>query len=172
MEKLLFCMRNLLFYGGILLFLVWIAVRIVAYVQFDRNCEGYLKRAADANNIELASRELAEALKYMQNHDLTFGYTSILYTTPDEDMGFWYKNTESAWQQLLRLDPETISDLEESNILMKLRETLCDNTSSGPSITAPPGISIYPNNALWCILAWLSVICAIGGFIWKVFEDW
>ena len=156
---------------GIVLLLIWGGVRVVSYIQFDRNCEGYLKRAADANNITLARGELAKALKYMESHELTNGYTSILYTTPDEDVEFWYINIKSAYEQLLKLDPEAVSDLEESNILMKLRETLCDNGKDGSSITVPSGISIYPYNVLWCVMAFGGLLFMLLGIGWKEFFD-
>jgi hypothetical protein len=41
---------------AVVAFLVFSGIRIGADIQFDRNCEGYLKRAADAKlNSELES---------------------------------------------------------------------------------------------------------------------
>ena len=37
-----------------LVFCAWSTVRIVKAVQFDMNCTQYIKRAADANTVELA----------------------------------------------------------------------------------------------------------------------
>jgi len=166
-------MRHVLFWGGLILFVVWAGVRIFSDIQFNRNCKGYLKRAADANNIELAREELGKALQYMEYHQLTEGYASILYTTPDEDLGFWYKNIKAAHNQLLKIDPEAISDLEESNVLMKLRETLCDRSNGNTSVTVPSGISIYPFNLLWCIVCMLGAVACIFGGIRKVQKgDW
>ncbi|OHA87761.1 MAG: hypothetical protein A3A96_00760 [Candidatus Zambryskibacteria bacterium RIFCSPLOWO2_01_FULL_39_39] len=132
-------------------FLIWVGVRTIAGINFDRNCEGYLKRAADANTIDLAIENLKVATKYAEQNGMTSGFTSIMYRTPNEDIGFWYKNLTASLKELRVVKPDT-PQLEKTNILMKLRETLLDQNS----ITSPPGISIYPSNgsyAMWSILS-------------------
>ncbi len=139
------------------------AVFIVKNVQFDIGCEGHLKRAADANTVELAVKELEYSVAYLQYHDLTSGYTSVLYRTPDEDMGFWFTNLSASLAELKAL-PVTSTPLEKSNMLIKLRETLLDQGKE-VSITLPYGISRYPNNLMlgiifivlcaWMVLAWI-----------------
>lgn len=147
-----------------LCFIGWGAVRTIAYIQYDRNCGGHLKRAADANTVELARTELETSLKYLEANNMTSGYTSVFYTTPDEDIGFWYTNLNASLGELNAVRAEA-SPLERSNLLMKLRETLLDKDK----INDPTGISIYPHNtglALWLILA--SLFCAITGFCWSI----
>ena len=107
------------------LLLIQAVVVVTMYVVFDRNCEGYLKRAADSNTVEMASRELKKSLDYIESHNLTKGFTSVLYTTPDEDIEFWYTNVKSCYESLIKLKPNA-TELEKSNMLMKLRETLLD----------------------------------------------
>lgn len=136
--------------------------RFVLDVSFDRNCGGHLKRAADANSVELAREELLIALQYMQEEDLTEGYTSVLYRTPDEDVGFWYKNVRTSYEELRDL-PDTVTPLERSNMLMKLRETLLDE---GASITVPSGIAVFPNNLAFALMAILCSILALIGFLY------
>ncbi len=34
---------------------------------------------------------------------MTSGYTSILWQTPDEDIGFWYTNLKASQQELQNL---------------------------------------------------------------------
>lgn len=138
----------LAFVGGIISFLIWGSVRIVADIRFGIDCEGHLKRAADANSIELAKQELAVATGYLERHGMTAGYTSVLYNEPSEDVGFWFRNLRASLQRLDR-EPATASELEKSNLLIKLRETLLDVTSSGETVTEPSGISIFPHNALY-----------------------
>lgn len=147
----------------ILLFCVWAGIRIVAAIQFDRNCGGYLKRAADANTVELAKKQLKVSLDYMEREGLTTGYTSVLYRTPDEDVGFWYTNIKSSLTELEQMNPNA-TQLERSNLLMKLRETLLDE-GKNTSITVPSGISIYPNNVAMAFLGWLSAILAVVGIV-------
>lgn len=146
-----------------LLFCLWAGVRIVASIQFDRGCEGYLKRAADANTVELATKQLKTAIDYMEREGLTSGYTSVLYRTPDEDVGFWYTNVKSALGELEKMNPNA-TQLEKSNLLMKLRETLLDEGKTS-GITLPEGISVYPNNAAMGILGIFSLILMVAGII-------
>ena len=93
---------------------------IVKNVQLKQNCTGYLKRAADANSVEMAKSQLEKALKYIEENNLTAGYTSVLWKTPDEDIEFWYNNIKTIYDELSKVDENT-SSLEKSNILMKLR---------------------------------------------------
>jgi hypothetical protein len=134
---------------------------IVKSVSLEQNCIGYLKRAADANTVETASSELEKAIKYLDDNNLTSGYTSALWRTPDEDISFWYKNLKSSQLELSKVTDST-SQLERTNLLMKLRETLLDNGKDGDSITVPDGLSRYPNNFAWGLLFWLAFILAIG----------
>lgn len=112
---------------SILLILASIGIfgtRISKKVVFEQNVKGYLKRAGDANTIELANVELTKALDYLEANNLTSGYTSILWKTPDEDIDFWYRNLKASQRELQTLNSE--SPLERTNVLMKLRETLLD----------------------------------------------
>lgn len=129
-------------------------------VSFNNKCGGRLKRAADANTVEMAKEELGAAVTYLESNQMTEGYTSIIYRTPDEDIGFWYKNLKASLGELDKVSSET-PQMERTNVLMKLRETLLDKDS----ITKPPGIEKAPYNTLMAILL---VLCAIPGFIGAV----
>lgn len=144
-----------------LVFGAWAIVRIVKWVQFDTECTQYLKRAADANNVETAKEELAKAISYAEKHDLTEGVVSIFLHQPKNDVGYWYKNMTEAYVELDNL-PEDVTSLEKTNVLMKLRETLTDEEESGVSVTIPDGIEIYPSNLLYFL--W-GVCSAIAGVI-------
>jgi hypothetical protein len=148
--------RTFVFICCVLAFITWVIIRLVSYISFDRNCEGYLKRAADANTVEMATKELDKALQYMETNNLTTGFTSVLYTTPDEDIGFWYNNVKASRDELKKLDPKA-TPLERTNVLMKLRETLLDSGEK-TSITAPSGISVYPFNGVLGGLVILSLV--------------
>lgn len=148
---------------------VWGCDRTIQDIHFEQNVGGYLKRAADANTVEIAAKQLRQAIEYVEAHKLTEGYTSVLYPTPDEDIAFWYNNLVASAKELDSITPET-TQLERTNVLMKLRETLLDNGESGSSVTVPHGISIYPNNvgyAFWGFIGWVlgfaGLITAIIG---------
>lgn len=132
--------------------------RVYKKVVFDIECRGHLKRAADANTVELAKQELEVAIAHLKANNATNGYTSVLYKTPDEDIGFWYQNLNSSLEELKKL-PADASSLEKSNMLIKLRETLLDE-GQGTSVTAPKGMSVYPHNKS---LFWLMVLATCMG---------
>lgn len=158
--------QKVLFFMGLVMALVWTTGRVVGCVTYDIEVGDRLKRASDANSIELATQELDAALRGIKSRRLTTGYTSILYRTPDEDLSFWYRNIVSAQQELVQL-PKDSTPLEKTNVLMKLRETLLDSGESGPHVTAPSGISIYPNNTLYSVLGTIGwVFFFVFGFWW------
>ena len=97
------------------------AVRIVKSIQFDQECCGYLKQAADANTVELAYDRITKALDYIEKNNLTSGYTSILYKTEEDNIEFWYNNIKACSEELKECQEGT--QLEKSNVLMKVRES-------------------------------------------------
>ena len=142
---------------------------IVKKITLTQNCTGYLKRAADANSVETAKAELNKAISYLEANQLTTGYTSVLWRTPDEDIEFFYQNLKASELELSKVT-ETTSSLEKTNILMKLRETLLDNGEKGDSLTYPDGLSRYPNNGFWGIITLLGVGIIIFLIIWALIE--
>ena len=137
-------------------------VRIYKGIILKQNVTGYLKRAADANTIDLASQELSKALNYLEANNITSGYTSILYRTPDDDVEFWYQNLKASHLELGKLTES--GQLERTNVLLKLRETLVDSDKK-TKVTGPNGLSVFPNNKLWGVLMSLAVFALFAGFI-------
>ena len=157
-----------------IVFGAWSTVRIVKAVQFDMNCTQYIKRAADANTVELAKEELAKAISYAERNNLTEGVVSIFLHQPRNDVGYWYKNMTDAYAELENL-PEDATSLEKTNVLMKLRESLTDDEESGVSVTMPEGISIYPGNVAYFWWGLLSSIFCLGLWIMVLvawMNDW
>lgn len=144
--------------------LLWGGCRIVSEIKAKQNYLGYLKRAADANSVEMAKKELEKAVTEIERQGLTSGYTSILWKTPSEDVGFWYNNLKTSLQELQNL-PVNSSPLEKSNMLIKLRETLLDGGKDGDSVTYPAGIQIYPNNGLFAFWGTISIILTVLFFL-------
>lgn len=131
-------------------------ILIVKRVQFKQNCSGYLKQAADANSTELALQRINMAISYIERESLTDGYTSVLWQTEDENIRFWYENIIACRNELDGCGKA--SQLEKSNVLMKVRESLTDNDHGDTVLTIPAGIYKYPNNALWSVLLTISII--------------
>ncbi len=137
-------------------------------IQFDQKCSGYLKQAADANSVELAERQLNLAIDYIEQHELTSGYTSVLWNTEDENIEYWYNNLKQCQKELAATKDN--STLENTNVLMKLRESLTDVDQNGTTLTIPYGISRYPNNLLYGILNIISGIVFVlyFGILFKI----
>lgn len=159
-----------------LIFCAWAGFRIISDISFERNCSDYLKRAGDANTIEMASIEIGRALKYMETNNLNSGYTSILYTTPDEDVEFWYKNVLSTKSELDSLidtekNGQVLSPVDKSNQLIKVRETLLDDRDGGTSVTRPSGVSIYPANGISAVIGWISgILCMVFCLLFYIYD--
>jgi len=151
---------------SLLAFLIWGGCATYNAVQFDIHCGDYLKRAANSNTIELAHQNLQVAVDYAQQNGLTHGNTGAVWQTPQMDVGFWYQNLTASLSELETVKP-TASQLEKSNVLMKLRETLLD----GDSLTVPEGISVFPHNTLFFWWAWVSFLLAAGFGIFRLLTD-
>lgn len=154
----------IIFIISILTFFTSLGVVLYQQIEIDRNCLTHLKLASDANTVELASEQLSIAINYLEAEQLTEGYTSVVYNTPDDDIGFFYKNLKSSQEELNKVTQET-SMLERTNILMKLRETLLDHGSHGDDITYPEGLSRYPYNGLIMTLIFGSFLFLGVGFL-------
>lgn len=145
--------------NGVILLIVSLivpAIVIVKSVKFSQECTGYLKQAADANTVELALERVDLALNYIESHNLTSGYTSVLWRTEDENIEYWYRNIKACREELE--NNIEASSLEKSNVLMKVRETLTDEGEKGTELTVPKGLSRYPYNLLFGILNIISCI--------------
>lgn len=152
-----------IFFLSAILLLVWGGIRIVASERYDMNCGGYLARAATANTVPLAKENLDKALHYLESHDLTQGYTSIAYKTPDEDIGFFYNNLVQS-RAVLEKVPANADELTVSNTLLKLHNSIMTHGEHGDDVIAPSGISIYPANTIMAMLGWIAIPLALIGF--------
>lgn len=168
MKKFLFTVAALFS----LLFVLWAGVRTYKAIVFGIECTGRMKRAADANTVELARAEMEKVVHYAMEQGLTNGYTSVIYRTPNEDIGFWFQNMQASLEELKRVRPDA-TQLEMSNVLMKLRETLLDHGGQ-IRVTVPFGISIFPHNVWYTVWGSLSfmfaAIFAVGAIAAR--RDW
>ena len=81
-----------------------------------------------------------------------------------EDVGFWYQNLKASLGELEQVS-STATQLEKSNLLIKLRETLLDQGKEGISITSPDGISRFPLNTAYAIAGIIFFVLFIVGGI-------
>ncbi len=158
----------LLILGALTIF----GLQIMLKIDFSRNVKDYLKLAADANTIELAEAQLGTALDNIESRGWTGGYTSALYESPLENVGFWYDNLKASKEELTNIRGGT--SLEKTNTLIKLRETLLDGGNEGKTrVTYPKGIQRFPHNLLYGCLSWAALfgIC-LGGYLVISPETW
>ena len=129
-------------------------IAIVKTIRMDVNCINYFEMAADANSVEIAEKHLTAGINYLETNNITQGSTGIIFHKPTNNIGFWYENLKSAQEQLIEMNQrEDLTELEESNALMKLRETLL---GSEGYVTHPSMISFVPNHVSW--FWWLRFI--------------
>lgn len=158
-------------FTGVLLMVLSLSIlgyRVYKGVVLKQNVTGHLKRAGDANTLDLAQEELNYVINYLQKNHLTEGYTSVLWKTPDEDVSFWYRNLVASKKELDNYTGD--SSLEKTNLLMKLRETLVDEGEK-TKVTIPPGLSVFPNNKLWAALILFALLIGFLGLVLVVPED-
>lgn len=150
---------------------VFFSIGILGYgitksIDFERGCSGHLKRAADANTIDLAEQELALAVKYIESNGLTSGDTSLFYSMPENELDFWYANLKASLEEL-QSTPAEADRLTMSNQLIKLRETIMDGHEKGARVTVPPNAFVFPNQLTYRMLGGAALAgILLGGTQW------
>lgn len=154
----------------LLSFIGWGSVKTFYSTQIDRHVLQHLKLAADAGDIALAKEQLTLALENARYYGLDRpGFTSLVLTVPSDDVGFWYKNTQSALTTVTALREDSP---DKQMALLKLRQILLDHNKDGEGVTYPDGISAYPYNRLFCIWLWLSVFGFLYGVLTPAIAAW
>ncbi len=157
--------KSICVYVCALIGIVILGFAAIKSINLNQDCVGHLKRAADANTIELAQKELSTAISYLEENNMTEGYTSVIYKTPDEDVKFFYDNLVASQKELNDVMKNS-DQLTTTNTLMKLRETLTDTNSDGKTVvTRPDGLQYFPNNVGWAIARTLASIALLAGAI-------
>jgi len=144
-------------------------VSCLSVYQFNRGCADYLKLAGDASTVEAANGFLGQALSYMEATGKTSGNSSLIFKKPSSDVGIWYKQTKDAKGVLegIIAKGDEATGIEKSNALIKVRETVLDETS----VTYPPHIALYRNGyALAVILWWILGLAMVGGVVCLAIE--
>jgi len=128
-------------------FVVIIAVRTWIGLNFGWEVTEYLSRAASANSPAMCEKMLSHAIGELERRNLTSGNTAVFVKTPESDIGLFYKNLTDALASVKAV--EKSSELEQSNTLMKVRESIMEHGNNGDSVSGPGGLSLYPHNAIW-----------------------
>lgn len=150
----------------ILIPIVYYGGMIVRSVEFNRDCTSYLSLSANANSVEIAEERLTTAIDYLEENNLTSGDCKFFVSNrPENNIEYWYNNLKSAQTQLREIIiNNSATELEKSNVLLKLRETLLDNDI----IVVPSDLCFYPNQTLivsTAIIIWAIWIIPVAIFV-------
>lgn len=155
-------MKTILISLSIVLFVSCLGYGTYKAIVFDTQCKEYLSLAANANSIELARTNLDKAIQYIEQNQLTSGNTAFFIKGPSTDLTSWYANLKACQKEVWIMDVKKGTVLEETNLLMKLRESLM----SEGLIIIPENIALYPNQLLYMIVLGCSMLfCAFMAFI-------
>ena len=155
-------MKTILISLSIMLFVSCLGYGTYKAIVFDTQCKEYLSLAANANSIELARTNLDKAIQYIEQNQLTSGNTAFFIKGPSTDLTSWYANLKACQKEVWAMDVKKGTVLEETNLLMKLRESLM----SEGLIIIPENIALYPNQLLYTIVLGCSMLfCAFMAFI-------
>lgn len=155
-------MKTILISLSIMLFVSCLGYGIYRSIVFDYQCKEYLSLAANANSIELARTNLDKAIQYIEQNQLTSGNTAFFIKGPSTDLTSWYANLKACQKEVWIMDVKKGTVLEETNLLMKLRESLM----SEGLIIIPENIALHPNQLQYMIVLGCSILfCAIMAFI-------
>jgi len=160
-------------FGATLLIVGLIATIIMGFMSvnwwydYKSNCGDYLKLAADAPSIEKSAEFLNKSVSYMETHGLTSGNSAYFFHTPENDVGIWYNQAKGSLAGLDSLlaqqqrDPKSVTNVDRSNALIKVRETLLDEGKSGVGVTEPKLITWFPSQ--WGItILWIVCVLLLG----------
>ena len=150
-------MKRLLLYLSIVIFVSSLGYRTYKDIQFDIQCKGYLELAANANSIELAKSNLDKAIQYIEKNQLTSGNSALFIKKPSNNITFWYANLKACQKEIWELSVKGGTTLEQTNLLMKLRESLLNNEV----VIVPEFLSIYPYQKVTILMLYISAIFGI-----------
>lgn len=163
--------KTITFLGAVSLVVV-IIFSVIRWYGLKAECSDYLKLSADAPSIQKADHFLGEALKYLERKKLTKGNSAFLFRTPSNDVGIWYeqiKGAKETTEDILKRDSlVTVAQLEKDNALMKVREVILDEGSSGTEVTLPAHLTTFPYQ--WLFFLWwifTVIVLIIGIIVWR-----
>jgi len=150
-----------IFYLFFLSTLSWGGYRLVAKFQAQSAYLGYLKNASQTDSIPLIKIELKKAMVEIERRGLTSGYTSIIWTTPNDNIGLWYKNLMLLLNQLYYF-PDNSSAKEKSKMLMKIKEILIDESKDEKdNLYFPEKVYLFPHNKIVALWGAVSIMMTI-----------
>jgi len=145
-----------LFIVALIVFVCTVISNYVYNYNFNKECCDYLKLAAYSPSIEKSTQFLEKALVYLEKEEKTTGNSAFIFKTPSSDIGIWFSQLKEAQKTLVKCLPDSISGLEKTNALMKIRETI----ENGTILTLPPYLDTFPKHIffLWTYILSLMIM--------------
>ncbi len=157
------------FVAGMCILIVMGVITVSCWYNFKSNCEDYLKLAGDAPSVEKADMFLGRALGYIEKKNLTSGNSAFVFNTPSNDVGIWYEQIRGAKETTAKLlerkkkDPNSVSEMEASNTLMKIREVVLDASDGKTTVTLPASMDWFPYRWIMTIMWWSAALLTVAG---------
>jgi len=146
-------------------FFAWSITRIVKSNHFDDNCTYHVQEALtnsstiEPKNLSYSDKQISLAIDYIEINHLNAGWTTISGRTSSEDLALFHENLikkRDYIHKLQELDSQQLTGFQDYVNFRGLKPT---------SFEAPEGISIYPNNTLYLVWMYISILSAILGII-------
>lgn len=143
-------------------------------INYVQECGSYINQINNANDPELALKNINIAIKYLEDNDITHGYTSAIYKTEGDNIEFFYKNLLSCRkniQDFINKYMNNGNNVIDDSVIGKqyawqmIKEKYFDELGFKGE---PLGISRYPHNTAYMIM-WIILI--IGWIIMKLNAD-
>lgn len=124
-----------------------------------------LREAAQSQTPEDAILHLNSVIEYMEENELTYGYTSIVTPDETENLETWYKKVVSVRDQIDNM-PDSISIYEKAAFVSFVMGNIVSCRQCNFYSRAPEGISVYPYNKLLSrIFLFSTIICFVSAIL-------
>ena len=170
--------RRILFTIFGIITIMCIASAIISTIYFRVKCETPLRKAALAETLPEAKVNLDKAIQFVEQNQLTTGYSSLFFKEDEYNITKWYAMLKSAQSELNILDVNGYDKVEELDALIVLLIKLTDIPenkqcvflndivfiSTGDIVFVPTGIQLVPlYESIWIVFLFSITICTILG---------
>lgn len=166
----------------------WGGARMHKSSDFDARVSDYVVAAYNATTPEEAKLQYDRALSVMKENKMTEGSTSILYPSPEYNVGDWFAKVEKTEKDLTEMlkapavvddkkaDPKVLTPWQKSLVENNVVKTKVDTKgNSHASFNAPEDISVHPYTlqyALWFYSSLIATLLFGAGFVAKTHKNW
>ena len=162
--------RRILFTIFGIITIMYIAGAIISTIYFRVKCETPLRKAALAETIPEAKVNLDKAIQFVEQNQLTTGYSSLFFKEDEYNITKWYATLKSAQSEIDILYVKGYDQVEELDALIALLIKLTDIPENkqcvflNDIVFVPTGIQFVPlYEFVWIMFLFSITICTILG---------